>query len=286
VNLDPSATPFSFSGAALAAPLKSAVFDRGVSPSAFAYSPSRQALGPRRAVGPVVIVLLSAGLHVLLALSVSRAGAHEAPRLRVPSHLRVTVTRPPLPPKPVEVPPATMTPPPRPRPASPPKKNVVLAPAPPFELPPSEAPLPAEPMLAPTAATEPGAVSGSAHGSIEGTGVEGGARGGVGTVEAAPPAPPPPPVLQAHEGAGYLRNPRPPYPEMARARGWEGQVVLKVRVAASGRAEAVAVKRSSGRRLLDDAALEAVRRWAFVPASQGGTAVAGWVEVPLVFTLQ
>ena len=51
-------------------------------------------------------------------------------------------------------------------------------------------------------------------------------------------------------------------------------------------AEAVAVKRSSGRSLLDDAAKEAVKGWTFVPATQGGVAIPGWVEVPLVFKLQ
>jgi protein TonB len=38
--------------------------------------------------------------------------------------------------------------------------------------------------------------------------------------------------------------------------------------------------------VLDEAAIEAVKGWSFVPATQGGVAVAGWVNVPLVFRLQ
>jgi protein TonB len=92
--------------------------------------------------------------------------------------------------------------------------------------------------------------------------------------------------VAAHEGANYLKNPRPPYPEIALRRGWQGEVLLKVRVSPEGRAVSVGVQRSSGRDLLDQAAIEAVKAWSFVPARQGGLPIGGWVTVPIVFKLQ
>lgn len=118
--------------------------------------------------------------------------------------------------------------------------------------------------------------------------------GGLGTAAPPPPAAPlpvapqaaPAPVVQAREGANYAKNPRPPYPGRARREGWEGTTLLRVRVNPSGKPGAIQVQRSSGRELLDEAARAAVEKWMFVPASQGGVAVAGWVTVPIVFRLQ
>jgi protein TonB len=94
------------------------------------------------------------------------------------------------------------------------------------------------------------------------------------------------PVIAAHEGANYLKNPRPAYPELALRRDWQGEVLLRVRVSPEGRAIGISVERSSGRDVLDEAAQEAVRGWTFVPSRQGGVAIAGWVTVPIVFHLQ
>jgi protein TonB len=93
-------------------------------------------------------------------------------------------------------------------------------------------------------------------------------------------------VVQAREGANYSKNPRPPYPSLARRQGWEGTTLLRVQVSPSGKPGAVQVQRTSGRSALDDAALEAVKHWTFVPATQGGNAISGWVTVPIVFRLQ
>jgi periplasmic protein TonB len=101
----------------------------------------------------------------------------------------------------------------------------------------------------------------------------------------APPAPPAP-LVAAHEGANYLKNPRPAYPELALQEGWEGQVLLRVKVSPDGRATVISVANTSGQKTLDDAAIEAVRGWSFVPARQGNVPLAGWVTVPIVFRLQ
>ncbi len=118
--------------------------------------------------------------------------------------------------------------------------------------------------------------------------------GGLGTAAPPPPAPPPLPVhaeqparvIPAHEGANYLKNPRPEYPRLARQEGWEGTTLLRVQVAPNGHASAIQVQRSSGREALDNAAKNAVQRWSFVPATQGTDPVSGWVTVPIVFRLQ
>jgi protein TonB len=85
--------------------------------------------------------------------------------------------------------------------------------------------------------------------------------------------------------AAYLHNPAPDYPAAAQDQGWEGRVLLRVHVLASGQPDSVTVATSSGKRVLDEAALAAVRRWAFVPAKRGDEAVDGYVTVPLDFKL-
>lgn len=103
---------------------------------------------------------------------------------------------------------------------------------------------------------------------------------------AAPPAPPPPePVTEPRGFAGYRNNPPPEYPALAQDRGLQGQVILKVQVLASGRAAAVSVDKSSGHKILDDAAIKVVQGWTFDPAKRGQTPIDGWVKVPLNFKL-
>lgn len=75
----------------------------------------------------------------------------------------------------------------------------------------------------------------------------------------------------------------PPFPIEAVKRGESGTVVLEVVVDARGEASGIRVATSSGSRILDDAALEAVRRWRFEPALEGGEPVADTIEVPIEF---
>lgn len=86
--------------------------------------------------------------------------------------------------------------------------------------------------------------------------------------------------------AAYLNNPPPHYPSEAKHRSIEGRVVLDVRVSAEGHATHVSVDDSSGSDLLDEAALEAVSNWKFIPASANGENVASSVRVPVVFKLK
>ncbi|BET26996.1 outer membrane transport energization protein TonB [Limnobacter thiooxidans] len=92
-------------------------------------------------------------------------------------------------------------------------------------------------------------------------------------------------VTPARGSAGYLNNPAPSYPNIARNQGWEGRVLLKVKVLANGKPESIEIQSSSGRKALDEAALSAVKQWTFSPAKRGETAIEAWVTVPIEFKL-
>jgi len=84
----------------------------------------------------------------------------------------------------------------------------------------------------------------------------------------------------------YDINPKPEYPDVARLRGYQGTVELKVFVLANGRAKSVDILTSSGYRVLDSAARKAVRFWKFQPATFLGARVDSQVIFPIVFRLE
>ena len=84
----------------------------------------------------------------------------------------------------------------------------------------------------------------------------------------------------------YGGNPKPPYPEVARRRGYEGTVRLKVEVLASGKVGEIRIKESSGYEVLDHSALKAVKEWSFIPARFAGIPVKTTVIVPVTFCLR
>lgn len=93
------------------------------------------------------------------------------------------------------------------------------------------------------------------------------------------------PYTEASFSATYGSNPKPKYPSIARSRGWQGKVLLRVKVSAYGLSEVVTVQRSSGHEILDESAIAAVEKWQFIPAKRGTAAVACSVIVPIIFTL-
>nr|WP_164989796.1 energy transducer TonB [Pseudomonas syringae] len=105
----------------------------------------------------------------------------------------------------------------------------------------------------------------------------------------APPAPaaPPAPVKEsaAVSGLASLGNPPPEYPGLALRRSWEGRVILRIKVLPNGRAGAVEVTKSSGKPVLDEAAVEAVRNWKFIPAKRGDTPIEGFATQTIDFKL-
>lgn len=96
-----------------------------------------------------------------------------------------------------------------------------------------------------------------------------------------PPLPPAGSQLQA------LQSPPPPYPGQAMREGLRGVVELEILVGIDGRPVEVRVVRSSGHRVLDEAALRTVRtKWIFQPAMHNGQPVQARGRVPIEFTLQ
>lgn len=92
--------------------------------------------------------------------------------------------------------------------------------------------------------------------------------------------------IEPDYSAAYLNNPAPPYPIAARHWHLQGKVVLNVEVVETGQCGQVAVLQSSGYEVLDNAAVQTVKSWTFVPARQGGYAVTKWFKVPIIFSLK
>lgn len=86
--------------------------------------------------------------------------------------------------------------------------------------------------------------------------------------------------------ADYLNNPYPKYPKLSLRCKEVGTVWLTLTVTAEGFAKDVRVKQTSGYARLDNAALEAVKRWRFRPARRDGQAVDTEYELPIHFKLK
>lgn len=115
-----------------------------------------------------------------------------------------------------------------------------------------------------------------------------------GTAVDAPPAPAPvkaaapnpAPFVEASYKSPTLRNPPTRYPRLALERRWEGKVTLRVQVLPSGSPGEIRIESSSGYEILDDATVEQVQGWRFIPARRGDQAVASWVIVPIEYKLK
>ncbi|HPA17040.1 MAG TPA: TonB family protein [Verrucomicrobiae bacterium] len=87
-------------------------------------------------------------------------------------------------------------------------------------------------------------------------------------------------------GAQPLASIFPTYPEISRHKGEEGTVELAFVVLPSGKTANIVLARSSGFPLLDDAAIQAVRRARFKPAIQNGVPVNSKLLQPFDFRLR
>ena len=225
-------------------------------------------------------LLLALGLHLALlawwALGTAEPAA--APR---PRPLPVSVSL--IPPAPAAAPRQLQAPPPAPpAPLTPPRPVPTPAPKPAAARPAARQPAPAQvqaPALpSPAAPREAEAAPGPLSSTPPAPAAASSSATAGSSQEAAVSAP--------RFDVAYLHNPKPPYPLLARRRGDEGRVVLRVQVSAAGLAEQVQLHRSSGNDSLDEAALNTVRNWRFVPAQRGDTPVAASVLVPITFKLE
>lgn len=94
-----------------------------------------------------------------------------------------------------------------------------------------------------------------------------------------------PPASAFEPARAHRGNEAPAYPDDARRKGLQGQVLLRVSVTVDGRPETVTLVESSGWAVLDDAAMIAVERWRFDPARRNGRPEPATIELPIVFRL-
>lgn len=123
-------------------------------------------------------------------------------------------------------------------------------------------------------------VEGGVPGGVEG-GVPGGVVGGV--VGGLPTEAAPPPPVKAVRVGGDIREPRkirnvnPVYPPLATKAQIEGLVIIEATIDTQGRVVDARILR--GVPMLDEAALEAVRQWVYVPTLLSG------VPTPIILTV-
>ncbi len=77
----------------------------------------------------------------------------------------------------------------------------------------------------------------------------------------------------------------PTYPPAARRAGEEGTVRLRILVDERGTPRDIQIAQGSGFARLDQAAIDAVRKWRFVAASSGTQTIAAWTQVAITFRL-
>ena len=107
------------------------------------------------------------------------------------------------------------------------------------------------------------------------------------TPAAAPSAPPAPSKIELPSSdAEYLQNPKPPYPPISKRLGEQGTVLLQILIGIDGKAQKGEIKKSSGFMRLDQAALNTVMTWRYVPGKRAGVPEAMWFTVPIAFTLE
>lgn len=212
---------------------------------------------PVRIAGITGTLLLNAGALALLLVPLSRpqlAGlVDEAPTLTIDWIVPRPKPPAPPPPKPIDVDIV------KPRPATP-----VAPPQPVAVAPPAVAPVASDPPLPMPALAD--------------------------VADIAPEAPAAPVAAESGPATGmqlaYAQATPPPYPGAAIRGQLEGTVLLQVLVGVDGAPIEVSVHRSSGHRVLDEAARRHVlRQWRFQPAVRNGEPVQALGLVPVDFRL-
>lgn len=237
------------------------------------FSRLARGLGPLGVAGSLL-------LHAGVLAAVLRA---PLPRDTVPPATpRVTVAlvtlAPPPPPEPA--PQADTTPPPAPA-REPENTQATPDPRPaiaPSAAPPPPKPRPVKPTPRPARPTPPPEAVAAAPAVAPETATE----GPVAASDRSEPTPPAPVHLTAPT---FRHRPAPAYPAQAQRDEIEGTVRLKLLIGADGRVAEVNIVRSSGHRLLDQAALSAAQSWILEPAQKNGTPTPAWAEVDVPFRL-
>lgn len=92
-----------------------------------------------------------------------------------------------------------------------------------------------------------------------------------------------PPTISS--GVEYVRAPQPIYPDVAKRRGDQGQVIFRVLIGTQGQVEKIEIQKHSGVMSLDEAGRQALLKAVFKPYLLQGKAVPVFVIVPISFKL-
>jgi TonB family protein len=85
-------------------------------------------------------------------------------------------------------------------------------------------------------------------------------------------------------GVAYVNQPIV-FPDESKRLREAGKVTIKAFVNEKGKVESAEISESSGIARLDQSALEAVRKWCFIPALKNGVSFSAWVLIPISFRL-
>ena len=223
-------------------------------------------IGRHAGIGLAVVAL-----HVGVIWALQSGLVMRAAELIVPVELLAQFIEPPQP-KPALAEPAPALPAPLAKPATAVQKKAV--PRPPVQA-------QAQPLAVPDLAPSTNAPSGSLAPALPPV------SDPVALPSAAPSAPPAPPaVLLPSSNADYLQNPKPVYPPLSKRLGEQGKVVVRVQIGIDGIARNAELRQSSGFERLDQAALNTVLKWRYVPGKRGGIPEDMWFNVPINFVLE
>lgn len=220
-------------------------------------APQNRPMSSRRLTVVVLVLLFHAGLlYALQAGLVQRVVEVIVPAEIISASMNANtpaVPAPPAPPAPRQT--STPTPQPAPTPIATPVVQASPSPAPVVAAEPAPTPAPA--------AAAPAAAS---------------------TV-AAPAVAAAPRIELPSTDAAYLHNPKPAYPSLSKRLGEQGKVVVRVLIGVDGTAQQAEIKATSGFERLDQAALNTVRQWRYVPGKRNGVPETMWFNVPINFVL-
>lgn len=132
---------------------------------------------------------------------------------------------------------------------------------------------------------EPPSIGGRSDGLRDGAEPDISSRDGLG--------PPPVPELLPNRGdvvpvdelPVVVKEVKPPYPDLPREAGVEGLVIVHALVGTNGRVMRVELDDKRSIPMLDQAALEAAKRWVFTPAIWNGKPIPYWCPISFRFVL-
>lgn len=221
---------------------------------------------------PATIAVLVLALHAVALWALQSGLLRRAVEAVVPAEILVELWSPPEP---------TVAPAPQPRPAPAAPRKAPATPVPLAVATPEPVSAPVVPLQSTPIATNNIADSAVSTRANDQNGIKNSAA--TGATSATPAAPK---IELPSSDADYLNNPKPPYPPLSKRMGEQGKVVVRTLIGTDGQAQEVQLAQSSGFERLDQAALNAARRWRYVPGKRDGVPQAMWFNIPFNFQLQ